>query len=160
VATLRCTQKVLRRLRLDPPIDDALPTNRLGDWYANSFSIGRNQLVLCVSERTLLPVLLPLRGFRSHLIPAVSWLLETLSIASESTERELAAMEGMAVGRTRNRQVLGSMNEMILSADLYLTDPDRFPDLGAASLHLCTCICGQLSYATPEEATKETLGSD
>jgi hypothetical protein len=52
------------------------------------------------------------------------------------------------------------MNEMILSADLYLTDPGRIPDLRAATLHLCTCICGQLKYETPEEATKRTLGSD
>jgi len=48
------------------------------------------------------------------------------------------------------------MNEMILSADLYLT----IPDLRAATLHLCTCIRGQLKYETPEEATKRTLGSD
>ena len=87
-------------------------------------------------------------------------MLETLNIPSEIIERELAAMEGMAVGRTRNRQVLGSMNEMILSADLYLTDPGRIPDLRAGTLHLCTCICGQLKNATPEEATKRTLGSD
>jgi hypothetical protein len=96
-----------------------MPTNRLGDWYVNSFSDGRNQQALCVSERTLLPVLLSLPGFQGRLIPAVRWLLEPLNIASEIIESELVAMGGMAVGRTRDRQVLGSMNEMILSADLY-----------------------------------------
>ena len=35
------------------PID---PTTRLGDWYANLVHVGRLQLVLGVSERTLLPV--------------------------------------------------------------------------------------------------------
>jgi len=158
MTTLRCTQKILRRLHLDPSMDDAVPTNRLGDWYANSFSIGRNQLVLCVSERTLLPVILPLRGFRTDLVHAVRWLLEGLGIASEIIASELAAMEGMPIGRTRNRAVLGSMNEMILSADLHLTDPDRIPDLRAVSFHLCTMICGQLKYDTPAEATLHLLG--
>jgi hypothetical protein len=80
------------RLRLNPPIDDVMPTNRLGDWYVNSFSDGRNQLALCVGERTLLPVFLSPPGFRGRLIPAVRWLLETLNIASEIIESELVAM--------------------------------------------------------------------
>lgn len=157
MTTLRCTRRILQRLRLDPPVDEAVPTNRLGDWYANSFSIGRDQIVLCVSERTLLPVVLPLRGFRAQLVHAVRWMLEGVGIAPEVIASELAPLEGMPIGRTRNRAVLGSMNEMILSADLYLTDPDRNPDLRAASLHLSTMICGQLKYDTPGEATARAL---
>ncbi len=157
MAALRCTQKLLRRLRVDPPADDTLATNRLGDWYANSLSVGRNQLVLCVSERTILPVLLPLRGFRTHLFPAVRWMLEGLLIAPEAIASEVAALEGMPVGRTRSRAVLGSMNELIFSADLYLRGPDRSPDLRAASLHLSGMICGQLEYRTPGETTRRVL---
>lgn len=55
---------------------------------------------------------------------------------------------------------LGSTNEPILSADIYLTDPDQIPDLGAVSLHLYTFICGQLEYATPGEATRVVLAGD
>lgn len=84
-----------------------MPTNRLGDWYANSFSIGRDQLVPCVSERTLLPVILPLREFQTHLVHAVRWMLEGLEIAPEAIASELAAMEGMPIGRTRNRSAWG-----------------------------------------------------
>jgi hypothetical protein len=87
-------------------------------------------------------------------------MLEGLGIAPEVIASELIAMEGMSIGRTRNRAVLGSMSEMIFSAQLYLTDPDRIPDLRAASLHLGTMICGQLKYDTPAEATVRALKGD
>ena len=56
MVTLRCTQKLLRRLEVtDKP---AAPTPVLGDWYANILFSRPHQLVLCVSERSLLPVVL------------------------------------------------------------------------------------------------------
>lgn len=52
--TIRCTQKLLRRVH---PTDEPRPsTTRLGDWYANLVFARPEQLVLCVSERTLLAV--------------------------------------------------------------------------------------------------------
>lgn len=160
MTTLRCTQKLLRQLRLSPSLDETRPANRLGDWYANALNVGRVRLVLCVSERSLLPVILQAREYRTlrtRLLPEIGWMLERLGVAREVATAELAAMESMAIGRTRSRSVLGSMNEMILEAHYHLTDPKRVPDLRAASLHLCSSIYGQLNYATPTEATVRAL---
>ena len=143
-------------------MDVAVPAGRLGDWYANAFSIGRTQLILCVSERTLLPVILPAREFRTlpqRLMPAVEWMLKGLGAPDSAVADEIALMEGMPFGRTRSRAVLGSMSEMIFEAQIYLDSLGRNLDVRAASIHLCTSICGQLDYATPGEATVRAFGT-
>ena len=61
MVTLRCTQKLLKRmhlkvedLRSTVPVE---PTNALGDWYANLLIIERQHLVILVSARSRLCVL-------------------------------------------------------------------------------------------------------
>src|SRR5258706_834415 len=44
------------------------PTSALGDWYVNLVQIGRQQVVLATSERSLLSVLFPARGLRQTLV--------------------------------------------------------------------------------------------
>lgn len=56
--TLRCTAKLLARLKASPVVEMGTPTSRLGDWYAHLLFTRPTQLVLCVSERTLLSVLI------------------------------------------------------------------------------------------------------
>ena len=54
--TIRCTRKLLERLDVEASSVPLHPTNRLGDWYADLLFTGRARLIICVSERTLLPV--------------------------------------------------------------------------------------------------------
>ena len=58
---LRCTKKLLDRLPASSrgQRDGRDSDNRLGEWSANLFFIGRQQIVLGVNNMTLLPVLLP-----------------------------------------------------------------------------------------------------
>jgi hypothetical protein len=112
--TIRPTQKLRRRV-LDL-IDTELspPTTRLGDWYANLVVHHRRQVVLFVSERTLLPVVVPAAPVAT-LIPrfrhGLGELLEAVGIAAAGIEDELKTMGVHAVGKTSNRRVLGSMND-------------------------------------------------
>ena len=55
--TFRCTKRVIERFRIEPVDDAPASTGILGDWYANLLNVGSQRLVLCVSERTLLPVI-------------------------------------------------------------------------------------------------------
>lgn len=61
----RRTQKLLDRINLSPDPEPVPPDTVLGDWYANLLRVGRTQLVLAVSERTLLPVVVPAREGRT-----------------------------------------------------------------------------------------------
>ncbi|GEM_PF-2377023 len=60
--TLRCTKKLLTRLKVKPDPRPPPPTTKLGDWCADVLNMGRERLVLCVSELTLLPVIVPAIG--------------------------------------------------------------------------------------------------
>jgi hypothetical protein len=55
---LRCTQKLLVRLKQTGDLQAAESTTRLGDWYGNILRIGRRQHLLFISERSRLPVVL------------------------------------------------------------------------------------------------------
>jgi hypothetical protein len=64
MVVLRCTQKLLVRLkRADVSLGEE-STTRLGDWYGNILRIGRQQHLLFISEHSRLPVIIPIREAR------------------------------------------------------------------------------------------------
>lgn len=65
--TLRCTRKLLTRVpHATVPVLQP-PTTALGDWYADLIIVKSRWLVLCVSEKSLLSVLVPARPLSSAL---------------------------------------------------------------------------------------------
>ena len=60
MVVLRCTLKLRVRLKQagDEPAVES--TTRLGDWYGNVLRIGRPQHLLFISERSRLPLVLPI----------------------------------------------------------------------------------------------------
>lgn len=56
--TVRCTQKLLDRMRAVPVPEDRL-SGRWGDWFANVLIIRKQPIVLAVSGVALLPAILP-----------------------------------------------------------------------------------------------------
>src|SRR5688572_32799662 len=93
--TLRCTQKLARRMTLTPGAEHHVPTNKLGDWYANTLNVGHQRFVLCVSERSLLSLVFPGRSVRdlpSRLPAAVRSLLFRLGVPDDVIEEEISAM--------------------------------------------------------------------
>src|SRR5262249_59078644 len=61
MVVLRCTQKLLARLKRPEAPAYVASTTRLGDWYGNVLQIGRRQHLLFISERSRLPVVIPIR---------------------------------------------------------------------------------------------------
>jgi hypothetical protein len=76
----------------------------------------REQFVLCVSERSLLPVVVAAKDART-LVPrfrnALAELLARLDVSPAAIERERAEMAEGRLGRTASRQVLGTMNDFL-----------------------------------------------
>jgi hypothetical protein len=125
--TLCCTQKVLRRLRVAEPEAIAMPpTNALGNWYVNLIYVGRIQMVMATSERSLLTVLLPSADLRNalvvNLVDTTCRLLREIGIDSDCATREVEAMQPALIARTESRSVLASMNDFSLSLDWYWHD--------------------------------------
>lgn len=152
--TLRCTQKLLRRVEstAEPPA----PTTALGDWYANVLHSRPHQLVLCVSERSLLPVVLHAKEahtLASRLTLAVGQVLQHLGVAKASIEREQHEMHAFAYSRTQNRRVLGQLNDLMFQLSWYLHDRPA-ENLLAHSLHLAETPCGVIN-GFPDKLTVE-----
>jgi len=96
--------------------EGAPPTTLLGDWYANVLFLRPHQIALCVSERTLLPLVVPAKDavhLVDRLIQELPAILSALNIQQSTIEREIGAMQDRCIGSTNNRRVLGSHNELM-----------------------------------------------
>ena len=119
MVVLRCTQKLLVRLKHTGDLPAVDSTTRLGDWYGNILRIGRRQHLLFISERSRLPVVLPI-GDANRLgavFPdAVCERLAIVGVAAADISEERMQMSELAAGRTRNRRVLGTLNDFAFMA--------------------------------------------
>ena len=159
MVTIRCTQKLLRRMRAT---DVAAPsTTLLGDWCANILFSRPEQLVLCVSERTLLPVVVPARpaaelGLR--LAAGLGRVLAALDVPDPRIAIELREMSAVAFARTQKRSVLGSLNDLMFQLTLYLHDRPEF-SLFQASLKLGRTPLSAIGQDCPDRLTKSLFAA-
>ncbi len=155
---LRCTLRVLKRFGLEPRPEAATSTTLLGDWYANLLNAGRSRWVLCVSERALLPVIVPARKatFPGPLPSSLRTVLAGLGIRAAEIEREIAEMAQIGIDRTRSRQVLGVMNDFAVAAELFLRD-----DTGPieVALRVAHTPSKPLDYESPDRIARSLFAS-
>jgi hypothetical protein len=150
---LRCTQRLLRKLRCQAsPDDEARSTTALGDWFVREYNLGRHRLLLCSSSASLLTVVIPARNLPDmgiRLAAAVRELLVALGVPLEQINREIAEMGSARIARTNSRSVLGSMNDMAYMADAYLEGAVVPDGILAAELEMAETPCGPLGYRAP-----------
>lgn len=153
--TVRCTQKLLDRLRVTPAPEPYPSDTILGDWYANLIRVGRTQLVLAVSERTLLPVVLEAKDSGTlirRLADALGPLLIEIGVLDEAVAAERASMTEWVVGKTASRRVLGSLNDLAFQLKVGLEHrPHR--TLMEHSLWLAKTPLKVIEYGAPDRTT-------
>jgi hypothetical protein len=119
MVVLRCTRKLLARLKRPEVSADVASSTRLGDWYGNILQIGHHQHLLFISERSRLSVVIPIRDAR-HLeavFPdAVCDVLAAVGIGEEDIADERSRMSEISFGRTNNRSLLGTLNDFAFMA--------------------------------------------
>ena len=124
MVVLRCTQKLLVRLKQVGDLPSVASTTRLGDWYGNILRIGRHQHLLFISERSRLPVVIPIREVKrlGTVFPdAVCERLSLVGIAAREIADEGMRMSELAFGRTKNRSLLGTLNDFAFMASALVT---------------------------------------
>ena len=155
VFVLRCTQKLLDRLNSTPDPEPAPPDTVLGDWYANLIRVCRIQVVLAVSERSLLPVVVPVRDGRALVQPLCETLepmLTAIGVPANDATVERDVMQHWTLGKMANRRVLGSLNDLAFQLQVGLLDfPNR--TLLAQSLWLAKTPLKLIDYGAPDQAT-------
>ena len=158
--TIRCTQKLLKHLHADGLGSHPSPTTVLGDWYANLLYTKHLRLVICVSERSLLPIFVEAKGaaFAERFRQAVESVMECLGVERAFVERESHEMSQVALGPTSNRRALGSMNELaFLSRELIKERPKiELTDLAA---EIAETPCSMIKYESPKSMTLALLRS-
>ncbi len=159
---LRCTSKLLQRLRV--PINEseaiAHTTTRLGDWLADVVMFGRKPVVLAISQRTLLPVMLPLAPTTTvlaRLPAAVAEVLSGIGVTGEAIAFELAQMKVCAVepATHADRVTLGSLNDFgrLFERSLQVT-------LSEAAMELSRAACGPLEMKAPRDVTRVVMAME
>jgi hypothetical protein len=154
VFTLRCTSRLLKRLNVACDAATLPPTTRLGDWYGKVVQVQRQQVVLCVSEKTLVPVVLPaspIGTVAARLRTGVVEVLQRLGIDEEVVVEESAAMAEVSFGKTANRSVLGSTNDFSRMLDAYVGEEASLVDI---AVELTDTPCGPLGMETPRRVTE------
>jgi len=145
VMTVRATRKLLDRL--GPATTDLeQATTVLGEWYGTALPWRPRQVALMMSDRTLLPVLLPLAPaatlvarFPTHLAA----VLTAHGVPAQFIDDELAQVQHWQVAPTNNRSRVGSLNEFASLAN-HVRDDYPGPDLLGLSMWLSTVPCSPL----------------
>jgi hypothetical protein len=135
MVVLRCTQKLLVRLKQVGDVPPVESTTRLGDWYGNILRLGRRQHLLFISERSRLPIVIRIRDLQrlATVFPdAVCERLAIVGVAARDISDERMRMRELTFGRTRNRSLLGTLNDfafMARSGDARRTEPESPEEL-------------------------------
>ena len=127
---IRCTQKVIKELRLKPGdlCDVKQPTGLLGNWYTNLFILDRRKTLIFMSERTLLSfIIFGIRKDNTKDLPIVFrnglrqlLLLEGLnSNVISNVTKDCGEIE---LTKTTSRSLIGNLNDLVyLYKDSILT---------------------------------------
>src|SRR5688572_29976371 len=102
MVVLRCTQQLLFRLKRFDDEPPAASTTRLGDWYGNILRMGRRHALVFVSEKSRLPVLIPIREanrLRVSFPEAVRRMLAFVGVPASGIDDERSQMSAIAFGR-------------------------------------------------------------
>lgn len=157
--TIRCTRKLLKYLHAKGPAESIHPTTGLGDWYANLLFTKRLRLVICVSERSLLPVFVEAKDRSSFAIrfqAQVRLVLECVGVPSYAVERETHEMTQVVLGVTVSRRVLGSLNDLALLSR-FAIDGRPHIDLTSLAIEIADTPCSPINYESPRSMTLALL---
>ena len=162
MVVLRPTVRLAAKLRMRLAEFNLPSTTRLGDWYATDLNLGRRRLVVCVSELSRLAVVLeaaPYATIPERLPPALGRVLDWIGVEQPTIEREIAAMGTIAIAKTCNRSVLGTINEFVHYLRCMHANRPVPPDPFLLSAELSEFVCMQLEDTYPKDAALRLLSA-
>jgi hypothetical protein len=152
---VRCTRKLLNRGAPSVLESSVAPTTLLGDWYANILFSRPEHLVLCLSEKTLLPVIVPAKDIKrlpQRVTEAVCQVLRAYGIPEAQVEAEAIEMQQGYLATTASRKVLGCLNDFMYHFELQYQEHPGLTLLEQA-MRLAEMPSAAIEFAFPFEAT-------
>ena len=161
---IRCTQKLLKELRVKPS-EDKQKFGYIGDWHANLLRVERRKCVLFTNSDTLYSIfVLGLkRADFDHLDEIFRQsLFRRLRIEGFSQikiEKALEEYRAIHFAKTNNRSVLGSMNDLAFQIEVHISSSGGIRNLGLDAVNdaLNRTPMGALNYQYSIEVLKAKL---
>lgn len=132
MTVLRCTAKLLKRLKQPAKLPEPEPqANPLGEWYADLDFWQRKPFVVMLNAATGAVLMLNgnaqgLRQLQERALLQFASLCEHFGIQGPGVEAELRGFHaGFTYGKTRDRSLLGSLNERKFGAWLQFEHHDQ-----------------------------------
>ena len=116
--TLKCTQKVAKELGVTlSTLATTSPSLLPGDWFVNALKFGHSKTLLFAHAPTLYSLLVPytkpqLKDVGQLFCTALRDNLAHEGFAAATLDQLLADYHTIILGKTDNRSVLGSMNDL------------------------------------------------
>ena len=148
---LRCTRKLLQRIKGEHFERSVPTTTALGDWYANVIPVPFGELLLFVNERSLLMAAIPGEDVR-YILPQlrlrVENLLKRFNVPNHLVIAELRNMDNVQITKTSSRSVLGSMNDIAFNLQIMVEydETGTIQNLGELELKLNSMPHKPLDY--------------
>ncbi|MCC6806950.1 MAG: hypothetical protein IT381_05975 [Deltaproteobacteria bacterium] len=155
---LCCTRKLLDRMKV-PTVPKPPSSTRLGDWYCNEVRVARERYIIGVSDRTLLPVVLPGRDARhlGKMLPCwVAEVLKALGVSRELVQAELDEMRESVISKTANRRVVGSLTDF---ASMLPSHLDAGDGIVQCAVRLAEAPCSPIGGDRPRDLAMALLSS-
>jgi len=155
----RLTQKLAKKFKLPPLPAQPECQNPFIDWTTHLFRAERSQYIIVTNTASLYSLVMYGRGITDD----NEFIQRTFSFM-----RELMAADGcefiyqrliaphttrLSLAKATNRHVIGSMNELIFEAKLYLTERQLSPF--ETSHQINETLMSYLGYNSPKEAFRQ-----
>lgn len=159
---VRPTHKLAKRMKIKLPLNSSNSTGKLGDWYCADIQLSKRQFILAVSGTTRLAVLMtaaPYSDFPARLPLAIAQVLKAFKIPQGIIDQEISSADEIALGKTDNRSVLGSLNDYCSNLR-FLADSGQLDlsNLINVSAWLSSIPSLVMEAVFPYEATRELFG--
>ena len=166
---IHCTRKLLKELDvpLVEPDKIALPTEGIGNWYANLLRIDRRKCLLFTNEKTLYTFLIPkilkanLKNIEQEFLINLSYNLQNEGFGLEVINRVMQEYREIGFAKTVSKSVLGSMNEFMFQYEVLIQMEGGIDNIRILQVNqkINKTIMGALKYKYPIEALRNLLKS-
>ncbi|MBM4135671.1 MAG: hypothetical protein FJ241_02450 [Nitrospira sp.] len=164
---IHCTRKLLKELDvpLVEPDKVPLPTEGLGNWYANLLRIDRRKCLLFTNEKSLYTFLIPkvlkanLKSMEQEFLIHLSYNLQSEGFGLDVINRVMQEYQEVGFAKTASKKVLGSMNQLTFEYEVLIEQKEGMENIRLLDLnkHINRTIMGALKYKYPIEALKNLL---
>lgn len=163
----RLSQKLAKKIKAGKLTEMPLDDNPFADWSCHVFTAGRTQYVIVCNTTSLYSCVMYASGIEddSRFIVRVLDLLREFMEddgEAESYQQHIVPASGsVQFAKALNRSVIGSVNELVMAAEIHLTEGDMAPhDVGfKLNDFLLSAIAGEgdRNYGKPKEAFRRLL---